>query len=120
MKIAFPIEMIDQVEVIGSSFGRTPSFLIHDTDKHLSTIVHNLAASLPGGAGIRAAQQIIDLKVEALITPQCGQNAMDLFVAAKVAVYQSVGTDLSQNIALFVEKNLTLLNDAHPGFHHSR
>ena len=40
--------------------GRTPYFLIYDTDTQKSVFLDNSAAASTGGAGIKAAQMIAD------------------------------------------------------------
>lgn len=120
MKIALPIQNTSNGQIMGSSFGRTSHFMIFDTVNQQSTIIDNTAMGLQGGAGIRAAQIIIDLQIDALISPQCGENAGVLLKKAKVAIYRSNGTDIQENIGLLIQNKLNPLDDIHPGFHHSR
>jgi len=118
MKIALPIQKADNGQIIGFSFGRTAQFLIFDTVTQQSTIIDNTAMGLQGGAGIRAAQTLIDLHIEALITPQCGENAEVLLKKANVSLYHSNGENIQENIALMLQNKLNSLNEVHPGFHH--
>jgi len=118
MKIAFPTENVNGQEMIGSSFGRTQNFMLYDTVSHQMSVIKNVASTLQGGAGIKAAQMIIDMKAEILLTPQCGENAIELLNQAKIIVKKSVGRDIQENINFFLDNKLNLLNDIHPGFHH--
>ena len=102
------------------SFGRTPYFLVYDVDTKISTFIDNSAAASQGGAGIKAAQSIVDSKVEILITPRCGQNAADVLKAAGIKIYKSTCDSAKENIDLYVNGKLSLLNDIHPGFHNHR
>jgi len=120
MKIALPILNTNNGQSVGPSFGRTSHFMIYDTLTKQSQVIENTAMSLQGGAGIRAAQIIIDLQVNALICPQCGENAEVLLKKANVSIYRNNGTDIFENINLLIQNKLNSLDDVHPGFHHSR
>jgi hypothetical protein len=60
------------------SFGRAPFFMLYDSETKNASFIDNNAASSQGGAGIRAAQNIVDSKADALLTPrwrgQCGRG----------------------------------------------
>lgn len=75
MKIAIPMEEKSMSSSICVTFGRAPYFLIFDTDTEKETYIENLAAAAQGGAGIKAAQAMIDAGTEAVILPRLGQNA---------------------------------------------
>ena len=62
-------------EPVSSTFGRSKKFLIYDTDSKETRYIDNLAMNSQGGAGIKAAQVILDAGVDVLLTPQCGENA---------------------------------------------
>ena len=78
MKIAIPVDNASINTTICISFGRTPYFLIYDTETKEAVFLDNSAAASQGGAGIKAAQTIVDSKAEALITPRCGENAAEV------------------------------------------
>lgn len=117
MIIAIPVNDVSMETNICISFGRTPYFLIYDTETKDATFLDNSAAASQGGAGIKAAQIIIDNHVEALLTPRCGENAADVFNAAGIKIYQTDGNLLKHNLRAFEKGELPLLNDIHPGFH---
>ena len=74
MIIAIPVNENRDDTDICVSFGRAPFFLFHDTDTGKSELVSNSAAQAPGGAGIKAAQFVVDKGAKALITPRCGEK----------------------------------------------
>lgn len=117
MKIAIPVDDVSMDTNICISFGRTPYFLIYDTETKDAVFLDNSAAACQGGAGIKAAQTIVDNKAEALITPRCGENAAEVFQAADIKIYQAKGTMLKHNLQAFESGELELLNEIHPGFH---
>lgn len=120
MKIVLPIEKVNGEDLVGSSFGRTEYFMYFDSEKDETTVIDNSAAMLQGGAGIKAAQTVIDMGADIVILPQCGQNAMDLFNAANISVRKSVDRDVLHNIEKCLNNQLEALNEAHPGFHHKK
>lgn len=117
MKIAIPVDDNSMETGICISFGRTPWFLIYDTDTEASEFVDNSAAASQGGAGIKAAQIIIDKKAEALLTPRCGENAAEVFNAANVKIFKTKNLGLKENLKAFKHGELPLLDEIHTGFH---
>lgn len=117
MKIAIPVDSTNMESPVCISFGRTPYFLIYDTESKNSIFIENTAAQSPGGAGIKAAQAIVDNKVDALLTPRCGENAAMVINAANIKIYKTLGTSINENINSFNEGKLNLLEEIHEGFH---
>ncbi|MGB4440185.1 MAG: NifB/NifX family molybdenum-iron cluster-binding protein [Sedimentibacter sp.] len=117
MKIAMPSDEKSMESSVCISFGRTPYFLIFDTDTKESSFIDNSAASSQGGAGIKAAQLLVDNGVEALITPRCGGNAADVIKAANIKMYKTINNSINDNINAFNDSKLLLLEEIHAGFH---
>jgi hypothetical protein len=69
MKTTIPVDEKSLSSNVCVSFGRTPYFLIYDTDTQKSVSLDNSAAASTGGAGIKAAQMISDNKVNILLIP---------------------------------------------------
>jgi predicted Fe-Mo cluster-binding NifX family protein len=117
MKIAIPVDDKSMESKVCISFGRTPYFLIYDTETKASEFLENSAASSQGGAGIKAAQSIVDNKVDALITPRCGENAADVLKAGQVKIYKTVNDVILDNIDGLNKGKLSSLSEIHAGFH---
>lgn len=117
MTIAIPVDKADISSDVCVSFGRAPYFLIYDTDTKDRVFIDNSAAASAGGAGIKAAQVIVDHKVEALLTPRCGQNAVDVLEGGDVKLYKTVKPSVQETIDAFEKGELSLLDQAHPGLH---
>ena len=117
MKIAMPVDEKTMDSNLCVSFGRTPYFLLYDTETKESVFIDNSAATSQGGAGIKAAQTVVDSQVGALITPRCGENAAEVFNAAKIKIYKMMNSSIKDNIAAFEEEKLSLLDEIHAGFH---
>lgn len=118
MKIATPIEDKTLETNVCQSFGRTLFFLIYDTETKESVFLDNSAAASQGGAGIKAAQMIVDNKAGALLTPRCGENAAEVTKAADIKIYKTMGASVMDNINAFIDGKLSLLEEIHAGFHH--
>lgn len=117
MKIAIPVDDKNMETNVYQSFGRTPYFLIYDTETKESVFIDNSAAASQGGAGIKAAQTIVDNKVSAIITPRCGENAAEVIKSADIKIYKTKDTSIRNNINAFNDGKLLLLEEIHAGFH---
>ena len=115
MIIAIPVE--DNEVEICPSFGRTPLFYIYNSETKEGKFIENDAMNAPGGAGIKAAQTVIDEKAEVILVPRCGENAAKVLEAAGVKLYESVGLSIEDNIQAFLDNKLAIVTDIHPGFH---
>ena len=69
--------------------GRCDYFLLVDSDTMDFQAIQNGAVNASGGAGIQAAQTLLDNKAEVVITGNVGPNAWDILAAAGVKVYRS-------------------------------
>lgn len=117
MKIAIPVNDKSMEAGVCDSFGRTPYYLIYDTESKESVFLDNSAVASQGGAGIKAAQTVVDNKVNALLTPRCGENAAEVIKAANIQLYKTINDSIKDNIDALNEGKLSLLEDIHPGFH---
>lgn len=117
MKILLPVNEENNESGICVSFGRAPYFMLWDTDKNNASYTENPGAGSSGGAGILAAQAVVDLSSDVLIIPRIGKNASDVANAANVPIYKSINENIMENIQLMIEGKLEILTDIHPGFH---
>jgi len=116
MRIAIPLDENKQDVCI--VLARAPYFLLREDGK--DTIVENPAAQAHGGAGIHAAQFLVDSGVNVLITVRCGQNAADVFKAAGMKIYKSANKAAAEDLAALEEEKLNELTEFHGGFHGGR
>jgi len=117
MKLAMPVEAKDLENKVCPSFGRTPYFLIYDTDSKEEVYLDNSAANTQGGAGIKAAQIIVDSGVQALLTPRCGKNAAEVLTDSGIKLYKTREGSVKENIESFATNQLDVLQEIHAGFH---
>lgn len=118
MKTIIPLD--EGKSSICAAFGRAPYFLLHDTETGKSDILDNPAAQAPGGAGIRAAQFVIDNGADTLITIRCGENAGAVFQKAGVHIYKAQGVSVKENLDALAANQLAPLAHFHAGFHGGR
>lgn len=117
MRIAIPVQEQDLKGKVSDSFGRTRYFLIYDTKSESAVFLDNSAAAATGGAGIVAAQAVVDNKVEALLTPRCGENAAKVIQAAGIEIFKTGSVVVQDNIKAFLDGNLLPLDEIHAGNH---
>jgi predicted Fe-Mo cluster-binding NifX family protein len=68
-------------------FGRCPTFVFVDSETMATEAVPNPAMSQGGGAGIQAAQFVVNRGAETVLTGNLGPNAFDVLRAAGVPGY---------------------------------
>lgn len=117
MIIAIPINDNSANTTICPSFGRTPYYFVFNTATKEKEYMVNSAAQSAGGAGIAAAQLLVDRGVNVVIAPRSGQNAADVLSGSGIEIYRTVGDDLNANIEAYQNGLLNKLSDIHPGFH---
>lgn len=117
MRIAIPTDENTENTGICPAFARAPYFYFYDTEAKEGTFVDNSAAAQSGGAGIKAAQLLVDNKAGALLTPRCGENAAEVLKEANIKLYKTEGTDLKSNIDAFVGGGLSELTEIEAGHH---
>ncbi len=113
MKIAIPLD--ENKTDVCIVLARAPYFLFRDEKGQ--TVVENPAAQAQGGAGVQAAQFLVDNGVNVLITVRCGQNAADVFTAAGMQIYKSVNKAALDDLAALEDGRLEALTHFHGGFH---
>lgn len=113
MKIAIPLD--ENKKDVCIVLSRAPYFLFWDGDRE--QILENPAAQANSGAGVQAAQFLMDSGMTVLITVRCGQNAADVFQAAGVRIYKSVNKTAADDLAALKAGKLEELTHFHGGFH---
>lgn len=67
-------------------FGRSPYFVVVDSDSMHFEAFHNPAAAMGSGAGTQTAQELKNRGVEVVLTGQVGPNAQQALVAAEIQI----------------------------------
>jgi predicted Fe-Mo cluster-binding NifX family protein len=117
-KVAVPVNDQGLESKVAPVFGRATYFCIYDLETGKTEYVENAGAISQGGAGIKAAQCVVDAGASLLFTPQCGDNAAEVIRSAEIEMYQSVEGTVEENIKNYQAGKLALLESTHAGFHH--
>lgn len=117
MKIAIPVNENKSETSVCVSFGRAPYFMLYDTEGKTTEYIANTAAEAQGGAGLKAAQLIVDSGADVLLTLRCGQNAAEALKAAQIIIYKVEGLGVAENLGALQEGKLTPMTQFHAGFH---
>ncbi|MGD8895891.1 MAG: NifB/NifX family molybdenum-iron cluster-binding protein [Acidobacteriota bacterium] len=90
MKLALTTSGTTPEAPLDPRFGRAPRFLVYDTDTNGFEIVDNRAGfEAAQGAGFQAAERLVRLGVDGLVTSCCGPNAFRVLERAGIEVYNS-------------------------------
>ena len=88
MKIGISSTNSNATAVVDPRFGRCEAFAIIDTETNAIRFLDNAAKTASGGAGIAAAQQLLDEGVEAVCTGNLGPNAYRVLSEAGIKAYR--------------------------------
>jgi predicted Fe-Mo cluster-binding NifX family protein len=106
MKIAISSTGRDMNSQIDQRFGRCAYFIIQ-TDDASFEVFEKEFKSLGGGAGIQAAGFLQSKDVKAILTGNCGPNAMNVFSEAKIQVVTGQAGIIKEVIEQFKQGKLT-------------
>lgn len=87
MRIVVTANGADLEALTSPVFGRCPLYVFVDSDTMEFEAVENPAIAAPGGAGIQAAQFVVERGAGAVVTSNVGPNAFDVLQSAAVPVY---------------------------------
>jgi len=107
MKIAISSNGEDLNSNIDLRFGRAFGFIIYNLDNDTFSFAdnnQNLNASQ--GAGIQAAQNVVNQNVEAIVTGHCGPKAFKVLSAANVKIYTGAEGTVKQTVEKFKKGEL--------------
>ena len=117
MKIVVTAEGKDLNAPTSSRFGRCPTYIFVDSESMAFQAVPNPAMSTPGGAGIQAAQFVVEQGAQAVLTANVGPNAMDVLQAAGVSVYTIQDGSVREAIEAYKTEQLQSVTEANVRSH---
>ena len=91
---------------LGARFGRCAFFLVVNPDDMSFEAFNNESAAQGGGAGIQAAQFLASQGVDAVITGNCGPNAVQTLAAAGVELFAGQAGTVKAVVEKFKKGNL--------------
>ncbi|HEX7391633.1 MAG TPA: NifB/NifX family molybdenum-iron cluster-binding protein [Thermoplasmata archaeon] len=105
-------------DAVDPRFGRCAYFVISDESSGRTEIVANTARALGNGAGIQAAQDLLNRGVTIVVTGDVGPNAYRTLSAAGIRVFRCTGTSVADAIRDFkLGKLVEVSRPTSPGHH---
>lgn len=98
MRIVIPSEGNNLEAATSSVFGRCSTFIFVDPETLDFEALPNPAVGAAGGAGVQAAQTVLQKNVSAVIAPNLGPNAFRVFQAAGVKAYYLQAGSVQENV----------------------
>lgn len=112
MKTAFSCRQGDLNEQLEQRFGRSPKFLIIDTETDEKKIIDNkLNMNSPQGAGIQTAKNLYDAGVEAVVSGHLGPNAFQTLKSAGISAYTASNMSVNEAYEAFKAGSLKKLDN---------
>ncbi|NPE28898.1 NifB/NifX family molybdenum-iron cluster-binding protein [Methanococcoides sp. SA1] len=112
MKICITSRGTDLFSQCDPRFGRCPYFVIVDDDTMRYEALENPGPLAEGGAGIKAAQALTALGIDALLTGKMGPNAFSVLNAAGIKVFTGIHGAIEETVSQYKEGQLDLIEDA--------
>jgi len=117
MKIAIPVNNESDNPDIAESLGRAPFYMVYDTETRTSKTIYNPAQDSPSGAGVKAAQTIVDTGAKILLTIRCGDKAFEVLDGAGVELMEGFVGTAKENIDAYLGGKMSKLETIHAGHH---
>ena len=99
MKICISSSGTDLGSNVDPRFGRCPYFIVYDTDTDKFEYLENESRNAMGGAGIQAAQFVVNKGISTVISGAIGPNSFKVFNTANINIYSIL-------IQIKIESNL--------------
>jgi predicted Fe-Mo cluster-binding NifX family protein len=112
MKVAVSSSGKELDSQIDPRFGRCMYLIICDTDHMRFEAFENESAMLGGGAGIQSAQFVASKGAEAVITGNCGPNAVRTLEAAGIRLFVGQSGTVKEGIERFKNNELKAAQEA--------
>ena len=110
MKVVVSSSGADKTSTLDPRFGRCSYFVFVDTETNTVDAVVNQAVSSGHGAGIQAAQSVIEAGAEAVISRRVGPNAFQVMAAAGLMIYESDAASVEEAVVALKAGKLTAVN----------
>jgi len=108
LKIAVTASGPELSSPVDTRFGRAKYLLIVDTsDRSVRPVDNRAGMNAEQGAGIQAAQAVIDSGAETLITGHCGPKAFRALQAAKIPVFLTQAATVDEAVTAFESGKLS-------------
>lgn len=108
-QVAIPAKGASLDAPTSQTFERTPMFVLVDPETLAYNVLSNPACHTPAGAGVQAAQVIVQHPVRAVIARHLGMNTLRVIQAAGLLAYHMDGATVRQVVTAYSAGKLRLL-----------
>jgi predicted Fe-Mo cluster-binding NifX family protein len=98
-------------------FGRAENFMLFDTESNQWQRIENGAIQASEGAGVQAAQTVLNAGASALVTGHCGPKAFRALNAGGIEVYTCAGGTAAEAVEKLRAGELAQLSGPDVGGH---
>jgi len=113
MKILVTSEGQQNSSQVDPRFGRAQWFILYDTESQAyESFSNEKNLNLAQGAGIQAAQQVVNRNAEVVITGHCGPKAFDTLSAGGVKIATGAKGTVVDAIKSFLNGELKVVDSA--------
>lgn len=112
MKIAISATGETNEALLDMRFGRCRYFQIYNTESGETVSLENKGMSSSGGAGIASSNQLVDEKVDVIITGSLGPNAFEIIKKAGIKAYKCGNIAISSVLHKYKNNELSEINTA--------
>lgn len=109
MKIVLSSQGNTSKDLVDVRFGRCRYFAVYDIEKKTFDFVENKGSDSNQGAGISAAQTVIDLKPTALLTERLGPKAFQVLDNSEIKLFKCHGMSLEDAVARYESDALNII-----------
>jgi predicted Fe-Mo cluster-binding NifX family protein len=117
MKIAISATGKTIENLLDMKFEGCEYFQIHDTESGKFKILENKEQNSSGGEGIAASNQLMEEKVDVIITGSLGPNAFELIKKAEIKAYKCGNMAVSSVLEKYNKSELEEIKIAGHGYH---
>lgn len=111
MKIAVSAAAARPEAAVDGHFGRCAYFVIYDTAAQSWQAMANPASGAGGGAGVQAAQAVVDQGVNVVVTGSLGPNAYKVLQAAGIRCFTGARGTVKEAVAAYEKGALKEVRD---------
>lgn len=120
MKIAFTTSGNDLSAPLDSRFGRAPKYIVYELESGIFDVIDNTKnLNAAQGAGIQAAETVVRLGANCVVTGHCGPKAFRVLAAAGVKIYNTDATTVAEALERFRSGKLVEAGSADVEGHHA-
>ena len=111
MKLIITSQGTESADQVDPRFGRARYFILFDTDSEEFKVLDNAdQVEATQGAGVQAAQNVVNSGAKILLTGHCGPKAFEVLSAAGVMIYSGVEGTVQEAVQAWSRDELKLLN----------